>query len=99
MSADDVLQLQQPLKQGGIRTVNFFNGRLLTSKDLSREQDAWRTSDLRLGLALGNGVAFGLEVARDDAADQSSGPVVRVKAGLAVNRMGQTMRLEQDASI
>ena len=34
--------LQQPLKDGGIRSVNFFNGRLLSARDLSREQDARR---------------------------------------------------------
>jgi len=39
---DDTLQLQESLKAGGIRSVNLFNGRLLTSKDLSREQAARR---------------------------------------------------------
>ena len=65
MDLDDILQLQQPLKDGGIRSVNFFNGRMLTGKDLSREQTARREADSRLGLAIGDGVAFGLEVARD----------------------------------
>jgi hypothetical protein len=99
MTSDHVVQLQQPLKGGGIRTVNFFNGRLLTSKDLSREQDAWRTSDARLGTALGSGVAAGLEVRRDDTVTSAMGPVVQVRAGLAVNRRGQAMRLTEDTSI
>jgi hypothetical protein len=99
MSVDDVLQLQQPLKEGGIRTVNFFNGRLLTSKDLSREQDARRESAARLGLAIGDGVAFGLEVTRDEVDDLPQSPVLRVRAGLAVNRMGQSLRLTSDASV
>jgi hypothetical protein len=99
MNLDALLELQQPLKDGGIRTVNFFNGRLLTGKDLSREQDARSQSDARLGLGLGSGVAFGLDVARDDTATQTAGPVVRVKAGLAVNRRGQALRLAQDTSI
>jgi len=37
MNTDDLLQLQQPIKDGAIRSVNLFNGRLLTSKDLSRD--------------------------------------------------------------
>src|SRR4051812_38063043 len=97
--SDTVLQLQQPLKEGAIRSVNFFNGRLLTSKDLTREQQARREADWRSGLAVGDGVAFGLEVARDGTLDQAQAPVVRVKAGLAVNRKGQTLRLTADTSV
>ncbi len=99
MSADDLLQLQQPLKDGGIRSVNFFNGRLLSGKDLSREQAARREADVRLGLAIGDGVAFGLEAARDEQSDTPSAPVLRVKAGQAVNRKGQTLRLTADVSV
>jgi hypothetical protein len=88
----DALQLEQPLKEGGIRSVNFFNGRLLTAKDLSREQQARRDWDARLGLAVGDGVAFGLEAARDTDLDAPAAPVLRVKAGLAVNRAGQVRR-------
>lgn len=95
----DILELQQPLKEGAIRSVNFFNGRLLASKDLIREQQARREADWRNGLAIGDGVAFGLEVARDTMLDQSDKPVVRVKAGLAVNRKGQTLRLTSDTSV
>jgi hypothetical protein len=99
MTLPDVLQLQQPLKEGGIRTVNFFNGRLLTSKDLSREQAARREADARLGLGIGDGVAFGLEVARDENADTPDAPVLRITAGLAINRRGQTLRLTDNASV
>src|SRR5262245_19720396 len=96
---DDVLQLQQPLTQGGIRNVNFFNGRLLTGKDLTREQVARREADARIGLALGDGVAFGLEALRDAQHDTPAAPVLRVKAGLAVNRAGQTLHLSEDVSV
>lgn len=99
MNVADLLQLQQPLKDGGIRSVNFFNGRLLTSKDLSREQQAHRESDARLGLALGEGVAFGLEVTLDTTAGLPAGAVVQVSAGLAINRAGQTLRLALDTSV
>jgi hypothetical protein len=97
--ANDVLQLQEPLKDGGIRSVNFFNGRLLSGKDLSREQAARREADARLGLVAGDGVAFGLEAARDIDLDKPDSPVLRIRAGLAVNRLGQTLRLVGDVSV
>lgn len=99
IALDDVLQLQQPLKDGGIRNVNFFNGRLLTSKDLTREQQARREADRRLGLSIGDGVAFGLDVVRDAKHDAPASPVLRVAAGLAINRLGQTLRLVDDTSV
>jgi hypothetical protein len=99
MTIPDVLQLQQPVTKDGIRSVNFFNGRLLTSKDLSREQAARREADARVGLGIGDGVAFGLEVARDESADTPDAPVLRITAGLAINRRGQTLRLTDNASV
>lgn len=83
--------LQQTILDGGIRAVNFFNGRLLTGEDLSREQTARREADRRLGIALGDGIAWGLEV--QIAQDQSHGTAVTINAGLAINRNGQTLHL------
>lgn len=99
MNPDDVLQLEQPLKEGGIRSVNFFNGRLLTGRDLSREQTARREADWRLGLAQGDGVAFGLEVSPDTLLSQTDAPVLRITGGLAINRKGQVLRLTADTSV
>ena len=99
MTSDDVLQLQQPLTAGGIRNVNFFNGRLLTSKDLTREQEARREADARLGLALGEGVAQGLEVAEDKRTGRPAGTYVSVNAGVAINRAGQVLRLPQKTTV
>jgi hypothetical protein len=100
MGASDVMELQQPVKnERDIRSVNFFNGRLLSSKDLTREQAARRESDWRLGLALGDGVAFGLQVATDPDHNKDDEPVVKIKAGLAINRKGQALRLIADASV
>jgi hypothetical protein len=98
-NSNNILQLQQPLTDGGIRSVNFFNGRLLTGKDLSREQAARREADNRLGLALGEGVAYGLEVGPDPQRSQTGQPVVAIKPGLAVNRLGQILRLGSETHV
>jgi len=82
--------LQQTILDGGIRAVNFFNGRLLTGEDLTREQTARRVADRRLGIALGDGVAWGLEVQK---IEHPLGTAVKVEAGLAINRKGQTLHL------
>lgn len=89
---DSLIDLQQPVIDGGIRSVNFFNGRMLTARDLTREQTATREADRRLGQAVGDGIAYGFEVTKSTAATNAA-PVVSVEAGLAVNRQGQTLRL------
>lgn len=86
-------ELLQPILRGGIRSVNFFNGRLLSAEDLSAEQAANREGRVRLGQAAGEGVAYGLEVSKAAAGTKES-PVVNVSAGLAVNRRGRTLRLD-----
>jgi hypothetical protein len=83
--------LLRPVLDAGIRSVNFFNGRLLTAEDLSREQDANRESRRLLGQAIGQGVAYGLEVSK--AAGSGSNAVVTVQAGLAINRNGVLVQL------
>jgi hypothetical protein len=83
-------ELEQAITIGGLRSVNFFNGRLLTGDDLSREQDGIRQARRRLGRALGDGVGYGLEVTE---AEGASVPTVRVEAGLAVNRLGDALEL------
>jgi hypothetical protein len=91
MTADTVTT-DQPIVGGGIRSVNFFNGRLLTGEDLTREQEANALARLRLGRATGSGVATGLEVSVA-AATSNARPVVRIEAGLAVNRRGDVLAL------
>lgn len=46
----------------GLKSPNYVNGRLLTALDLSTDDDAVRRRDRWLGLAIGPGVAEGLEV-------------------------------------
>jgi hypothetical protein len=94
--AGDFIGLQQPIGEGGIRTVNFFNGRLLKGSDLGREQAARREADARIGQAMGDGVAYGLDVSFAGKIAPGNRPAARVRAGLAVNREGRTLRLAHD---
>lgn len=89
---DSQISLQQAILDGGIRSINFFNGRLLSARDLTREQSANREAERRLGQAIGEGIVYGLEVSSATASTQES-PVVTVEAGLAINRIGQTLML------
>src|SRR3712207_1795520 len=91
-------ELLEPILKGGIRSVNFFNGRLLSAEDLKQEQDSNREARARLGQAVGHGVAYGLEVALA-AVNTAQTPVVTVGAGLAVNREGRTLKLSAAADI
>ena len=86
------IDLQQPVLDDALHSINFFNGRLLSARDLTLEQSAYREADRRLGRAMGDGIADGLEVSI--APDSSkSAPTVRVEAGLAVNRRGDALAL------
>ena len=83
---------EQVIIGGGIRSVNFFNGRLLTGEDLTREQEANALARLRLGRAMGTGVAAGLGVAVAPLSTNAR-PVVTVSAGLACNLDGRVLEL------
>jgi len=95
---DSRIDLQQPVLDGGIRSINFFNGRLLSARDLTREQTAYREADRRLGQAVGDGIAYGLEVSKTTGAGNDS-PAVSVAAGLGINRRGQTLMLAADTDV
>lgn len=82
----------QAITGNDIASVNFFNGRLLTGEDLTREQKAVEAARLRLGRSIGTGVATGLEVSRS-LQTTNTFPVVHVEAGLAVNGEGRVLEL------
>ena len=92
-------QLLKPILGSGIRTVNFFNGRLLSGEDLSAEQEAQRQGRRLLGQATGEGIAHGLEVAEARGLSTLSSPVVTVEAGLAVSRAGQLLKLKDRTNV
>lgn len=85
--------LNSPILQGGIKNVNFFNGRLLTATDLRDEQAANRQQHRQLGQATGSGVVYGLEVS------MVAAKRVQVTAGLAINDQGQPLMLPDDSEI
>jgi hypothetical protein len=85
--------LDETIADGGIASVNFFNGRLLSGEDLSREQAATRDARLRLGRVVGEGVAHGLEVAEAAGTSSKSRPVVRIEPGAAINADGLVLEL------
>jgi hypothetical protein len=95
MSGGDFLALEQPVSDGGIESVNFFNGRLLTGGDMQREQRARRGSEARLGEALGDGIAFGLDLSALPPDADDSLVSIKVQPGLAISRTGQLLRLTQ----
>jgi hypothetical protein len=92
------IKLKQPIINGSLRATNFFNGRLVTGADMTREQTARREAVWRAGKAVGDGIVFGLEVDIDKDAGVIN-PIVSVKKGLAVNRCGQALYVAEDTSV
>jgi hypothetical protein len=78
-----------------IRSVNFFNNRLLSAEDLNAEKDANRAEHKQLGRGLGDGILRGLEVSVQD----ESMPSLKVARGLAVNRNGRAFELPDDTVV
>jgi hypothetical protein len=95
----DFVALQEPFEADAIRTVNFFNGRLLTGADMGREQAARREAGARIGMAVGDGVASGLEVTYLGNVAPNNQPAAQVSAGVAISRTGQTLCLKQPVSL
>jgi hypothetical protein len=94
--ADTFLALNEPVAAGGIERVRFFNGRLLSGGDFTREQDAARAREALAGMAIGSGVVSGLEVVQTLADKAEAGAVVSVSAGLAIAPDGSFLRLPGD---
>ncbi|MDT7951101.1 MAG: hypothetical protein RQ966_06300 [Acetobacteraceae bacterium] len=95
----DLIQLHEPVVADAIRTVNFFNGRLLTGNDLGREQQARRDGLGRLGQALGDGIAAGLEAEFAGNIAPGRRPAMTISPGLAINRAGAVLGLAEPATV
>ena len=91
------VKLQEPITGGGLQNTNFFNGRLVTGADLTREQEARREAVSRLGQAVGEGIVEGLKV--NVVSNAENNPIVGITAGRAVNRCGQVLGLYEDTTV
>lgn len=92
-------RLTEAITDGGIPWINFFNGRLLSGEDLSKEQNSNLEGRRRLGRAIGEGVVQGLEVKAADNINTRESPQVLIEPGLAINRQGQTLWLEYQTGV
>lgn len=97
MEANGHTHLLEPFIEGGIRNVNFFNGRVLTAQDLQDEQAATRQLRRQLGEAMGEGIVHGLGVRVGQ--QRVPQPSVLVSPGLALNRKGETLHLAREAEV
>jgi hypothetical protein len=86
------------ITDSNIRSVNFFNGRMLSAEDLIKEKNANRAGQRQLGRSLGDGIAYGLEVTQTTAGTVAQ-PVVKIAAGLAVNRRGRALELHSEINL
>ena len=93
------INLQTAILNNRTRSVNFFNGRLLSGEDLTTEQQANRAGRSVLGRAIGSGVAHGLEVEVSALANTVQNPVLTVRKGLAINPGGASLQLQADTDI
>lgn len=91
-TAGEPARLKQPVVAGGVLSVNFFNGRLLTAGDLEAEQAGRRRELRRLGQALGEGVVHGLEVS-EHPRSEAERPVLTIEPGLALSSGGLPLEL------
>ena len=92
--------IDQPfVSSTALRSVNFFNGRLLTGDDLRREQTTREARLQRLGRIAGSGVAEGFEVVETLGTSSKGRPVVTVAAGLALNRAGVALELPVEVDV
>jgi hypothetical protein len=81
------------------RSPNFFNGRLLTGEAMTDEQRAQRVVHELMTQAIGDGVAYGLDVTLATGSNTIDRPVVRVASGVAMNRCGEILLLATDTQV
>src|SRR5882672_5941219 len=91
--------LHDPILENGIPFTAYFNGRLLSGEDLARDQDGNREARRRIGQAVGEGVAFGLEVFEAPGQSTNTSPVVTVRPGVAINRQGHALALRSQVDL
>ncbi|HEY3493715.1 MAG TPA: hypothetical protein VGK73_03470 [Polyangiaceae bacterium] len=87
------------LEKDAIRAPHFFNGRLLSAEDMTAERTALLRKLAQVGRATGDGIAYGLEVSGVIGGSSDTDPVVTVEPGLAINREGFAIELNQSVDV
>ena len=84
----------------GINNPNYFEGRLLTADALRDDQIAHRRRQRQLGQAIGEGIVNGLQVSLEpDLSDQGVRQTITIERGLAINRCGDTLALNNSVTV
>ena len=91
-----VKSLLEPITDKGIKNTHYFEGRLLSARDLREQEQANQRHRRNLAMLAGSGIHSGLTVDVEDAGDASNSPVVRVTGGKAVNLEGDVLELAAD---
>lgn len=94
-----VKSLHEAILDDALSYTAFFNGRLLSGEDLARDQRANHEASRRTGQAIGQGIAFGLEVFETPGLSTPTNPAVSVTAGVAISRNGHVLALRTAADI
>jgi len=92
------VNLRTPILAEQLRSVNFFNGRLVSGEDMTDEQNAHRAVHELLGEAIGDGIVHGLEV-RQQVGGTAAAPILNVNGGLALNRAGEVLMLPRNTNV
>ncbi|MFT5085136.1 MAG: hypothetical protein ACI9Y1_003194, partial [Lentisphaeria bacterium] len=88
--------LLEPVIENGIKNTNYFEGRLLSGRDLSEQEAANKRHRQQLGLILGHGVVEGLQVIIESNGAAGTDPIVRVEKGMALTLDGDIVELPLD---
>jgi hypothetical protein len=91
--------LHEAILDEALSYTSYFNGRLLSGEDLARDQRANREARRRAAQALGEGVAFGLEVFETPNVSTPATPTVSITSGVAVSRGGHVLALRNGVDV
>ncbi|ESQ11834.1 MAG: hypothetical protein N838_07175 [Thiohalocapsa sp. PB-PSB1] len=91
-----IKSLLEPILEDGIKNTYYFEGRLLSAKDLREQQEANRRHHRQLGSLAGYGIVDGLDVSIENKGGSGANPVVRIAGGKAVNLLGEVVELPLD---
>lgn len=97
----NTVDLLTPILDRELSFTNYFNGRLLTARDLKGDQEANKARSRLIGQAIGEGIAFGLEVhlSKDASNPEKPSYAVRVSSGVAVTRLGEVLNLPEETKV